>query len=338
MESKDPDEPNLPSRLDSPPSDLAPAAGPPPSVFRFGYHGEGTAFFLVLLKNILLTLVTAGIYAAWAKTNRRRYIWSHIELDGQRLGYTGTGKEIFIAYLKVGVFYLLFFVLPMAAGKATPGFQVVVQVLLGVTVLVLMPFAIYWSRAYLLSRTVWRAVRFGLVRGAREYAFAAIRGGLLTLVTLGFYGPFMINSLKKIMIDNTRYGTERFHYDGVGREVFWISLKGFLLTIVTLGIYSFWMQAELQRYYFAHTTFAGARGRLELTGGDLLTLFLLNVVATTMTFGVAFPWAATYSLRRVLGAISFEGRIDFAAIGQNAALAGAGGDALAGALDVGLGI
>ena len=64
---------------------LAPSLPAEPQSFRFGFHGEGGAFFLVLLKNVLLTLVTFGIYAAWAKTNRRKYIWSNVEIHGQRL-------------------------------------------------------------------------------------------------------------------------------------------------------------------------------------------------------------------------------------------------------------
>ena len=57
-----------------------------------------------------------------------------------------------------------------------------------------------------------------------------------------------------------------------------------------------------------------------------------------MTLGLAFPWVAVWSLRRVAERVTFEGMIDFAAIAQRTVAAGAGGDALADALDVGLGV
>jgi uncharacterized membrane protein YjgN (DUF898 family) len=307
--------------------------------YRFSYHGEGGAFFVLLLKNILLTILTLGIYAAWAKTNRRKYIWSNVELYGQRLKYTGTGNELFIAYLKLVGFYLIFLGVPALVTAATDkAIGSIVQIVLALGVIVLIPFAVYWSRRYLLSRTQWRGIRFCLVEGAGDYAKTFIGGYFLTLLTIGIYGPFWINNLQRIMTNNTRLGSEPFHYDGVGKELFWITLKGFLLTIITLGIYSFWMQAALGRYYFAHTSFGGARGRSDITGGFLLKITLLNIVGLTLTLGLAFPWISTYTLREVLGRISFDGFIDFDAITQRAELAGAGGDALADALDVGLGV
>lgn len=315
---------------------VAPAAS---ESYRFSYHGEGGAFFVLLLKNILLTILTLGIYAAWAKTNRRRYIWSNIELYGQRLKYTGTGKELFIAYLKLLAFYVVFLVVPFAIGQAL-GTQVgtVVQIAMGLAVVVLIPFAIYWSRRFLLSRTQWRGIRFGLVEGAGPYAKAFIGGYLLTILTLGIYGPFWMNDLQRIMTDRSRLGSEPFHYDGVGKEMFWICLKGFLLTLVTLGIYGFWWQAAMNRYTIGHTTFSGARGRSEITGGFLFLISLLNVLGLTFTLGLAFPWIATYTLSEVLRRITFEGSIDFEGITQRAHVEGAGGEALADALDVGLGV
>ena len=40
----------------------------------FQYHGDGGSLFVLLLKNVLLTLITLGIYLPWAKTARRQYL------------------------------------------------------------------------------------------------------------------------------------------------------------------------------------------------------------------------------------------------------------------------
>jgi uncharacterized membrane protein YjgN (DUF898 family) len=315
-----------------------PAAAPASQTYRLAYHGDGTAFFLLILKNVFLTLITLGIYTPWAKTERRKYIWSHVELDGRRFVYTGTGGELFRGYLKVVLAYAVFLGVPAAVGLASREGQLVVQFLLTIGFLILLPFAIYWSRAYLYSRTSFRGIRFGLAPGAGEYAGAAIGGYFLTFLTLGIYGPYWINNLWTVMTNRTRFGTESFHYDGNGTDVFWIYFKGTLLSIVTLGIYWFWMQAELQRYYFSHVTFADARGRCELTGGHFFTLFLLNLFGTTLTLGIAFPWITTYSLRVLLSTITFEGSIDFSSILKGASLGSATGDAMADVLDVDLGL
>src|SRR5436190_23866345 len=66
-----------------------------------GYSGQGADFFVLILKNVFLTLITLGIYAAWARTGRRRFIWRHMEVGGSPLEYTGTGGELFVGYLKL---------------------------------------------------------------------------------------------------------------------------------------------------------------------------------------------------------------------------------------------
>jgi uncharacterized membrane protein YjgN (DUF898 family) len=178
-----------------------------------------------------------------------------------------------------------------------------------------------------------------LVPGAKQYMRTFLLGFLLMVITLGLYSPVLQNNLRKQMTDNTRLGSEPFRYDGVSKEVFWIWFKGVLLSLVTLGIYSFWMQARLMRYYLEHTHFSQARGSSRLSGGDLFVIFLVNLFGTTLSLGIAFPWLITYTLRTVLERVSFEGEIDFQRITQDPSLRGsAGGDALAGALDVGLGI
>jgi uncharacterized membrane protein YjgN (DUF898 family) len=317
---------------------LVPAHVEVPRSYRFSFFGEGGPLFFLLLKNVLLTIVTLGIYAAWAKTNRRKFVWSNVELFGHRFVYTGTGEEIFIGYLKVLGCYAVFIGAVTLAGLVSKDMQLVVQTVLIIPFVILVPFAIYWSRAYLLSRTTWRGIRFSLTPGAGPFVKAFVVGYFLTLLTLGIYAPIWNNKLRRILTNNTRFGNVAFQYDGDGEEVFWLSVKGVLLTIVTLGIYAFWFEASLQRYYFNHTTFSGARGRFTITGGTLLKLFLINVLGTTLTLGLAYPWISVYTMRTMLGHLSFEGLIDFSGITQNAAIGDAGGDALANALDVGLGI
>jgi uncharacterized membrane protein YjgN (DUF898 family) len=302
------------------------------------YHGDGTSLFGLLIKNFFLTLLTLGLYYPWAKTERRRYMWSHTELAGHRLVYTGTGVELLTGYLKVAAAYVVFFGTPMIAGAVSKKLQVALQLALFVVIFAIVPFAIYWSRAFLLSRTRWRGVSFGLGGSAKVYAKAFIGGTVLSVLTLGLYSPYLQNNLQRILTSNTRFGTERFGYDGQGGELFRIWIKGVLLSIVTLGIYSFWLSAALQRYRFEHTTFMGARGRLDVTGGLLLKLFLIHVLGTTLTLGIAFPWIITHVLRTVLERTSFVGPVDLARVAASPSETSAVAEGVADALGVDLGI
>ena len=313
--------------------------GPPLGArHRLSFHGTGSSLFLLILKNVLLTIITLGIYAPWAATERRKYVWQNAEFHGQRFIYGGTGLELFWGYLKVLVGYAVFLGVPALVRQVSPDVANVVQIAFALGLLALIPFAVYWSRAYLLSRSTWRGIHFSMEPGARSFARTFLVGYLLSVVTLGLYMPVWLNKLRKITTDRSRFGSHAFSYDGDDFEVWVMSMKGFLLSIVTLGIYYFWFRAELSRYQLEHTRFGRARGRLDLTGGDVLKFTVIYLLGTTLSLGLAFPWVATYVLRSVLERTSFEGHIDFAAITQSEARGDATGDGLADAMDVGLSI
>jgi uncharacterized membrane protein YjgN (DUF898 family) len=311
---------------------------PAPAGWRYhmAFHGTGGGLFGLILKNVLLTLLTLGVYAAWATTARRKYVWQNVEFHGQRLVYHGTGRELFSGYLKLIAGYVVFLAVPALLRRVSPTLGMIVQMAMVVGLLGLVPFAVYWSRAYLLSRTTWRGIRFSMEPGAGPFARTFLVGYVLTILTLGLYGPVWLNRLRKVSIERSRFGSRAFRYDGSDSEVWKISIKGMLLSVLTLGIYYFWYIAELSRYETQHTYFDGARGRLDVSGVDILKLTLLYLFGTTLTLGLAFPWLATYALRFMFERLSFEGPIDFAAIAQVEARGNAAGDGLADVMDLGL--
>jgi uncharacterized membrane protein YjgN (DUF898 family) len=327
---------------------LAPTAGPPfaPPVgvpgsdetLRFSYQGTGGDLFLLALKNVFLTLVTLGIYAPWARTAKREFLWRQTDVGGHRLEYTGTGKELFIGYLKVLAGYLVLIGLPNLIARQAPALGGVLKLMGVIAIFVLLPYALYWSRRYLLSRTRWRGIRLGLGGDAGQFARAFFKGTLLTIVTLGFYGPIMNNRLHGILVRNTRCGSMAFSYDGDDNRAFVIGVRGFFLSLVTLGIYYFWYAAQLQRFRVANTRFGGAVGAFDISAGLLFKLLMVNLFGNALTLGLAFPWTATYTLRQTLSRLTFVGPIDYAQIIQQSSVGNAAGDALGGALGVELGV
>jgi uncharacterized membrane protein YjgN (DUF898 family) len=332
------DSPMLSSPTQSPVAAATHTTSGSPTV-RFAYRGSGMPLFALMLKNMLLSLVTLGIYLAWAKTERRTYLWQNIEVHGHRLRYHGTGKELFFGYLKVVLGYLVFMGVPLAVGAiAGKTAGSITQVLLALALLPLIPFAIWGSRRYLLSRTSWRGVHMRLEGSGTEFAKTLGLGYLLTIVTFGFYAPIWFNRIHRVMVNASGIGTKSFDYRGEDKVAFRMGVKGFFLSIITLGIYSFWYQAELARFQIGNTWFDGAKGEIDITGGDMFKLTLLQIFGLTFSLGLAFPWIMTYSLQFMLERIRFAGPIDFAHIYQTTGSGSAAADGLADALDVGLGL
>nr|HPQ96582.1 DUF898 family protein [Thiolinea sp.] len=66
-----------------------PPAGTRPATTRHGFEftGSGSEYFRIWITNILLTLLTLGIYSAWAKVRTRRYFYGNTLLDGSSFEY-----------------------------------------------------------------------------------------------------------------------------------------------------------------------------------------------------------------------------------------------------------
>ncbi len=310
------DSTGLPDGAASPDGAAAPA-GTPAQKYALRFHGSGTSFFLIFLKNVLLTLLTFGFYLAWAKTERRKYVWQNFEFHDQHVRYTGTGKELFKGYLVVALAYLIFFGSSYLAGRVSARLQTTVEIGFGIAIFMVIPSIIYRAHGYLYNRTNWRGIRFGLEPQNGEYTRAFLLGYLFTVLSFGLYLSIMTNRLYRTMTNNTRFGTLEFLYTGTDREVWRMGVSAFFLSILTLGLYYPWYLAKIAKYRGRHTRIGpGAFLSYQVTGGDFLRLFLLNLWGSTLTLGIAFPWIAMYSLRYMAQRVYVEGSIDFENIEQ----------------------
>jgi uncharacterized membrane protein YjgN (DUF898 family) len=142
------------------------------------YDGTMGAVAGITFINAVLTFATLGIYRFWGKTRLRRYLWSRIDVFGDRLEYSGTGLELFLGFLVAMAFLLPVFAIPVLVQVAYPlDFEVqgVTEALFTLIILFLIQVAIFRARRYRLTRTRWRGIRGG------QSGSAFIYGTLLAL-------------------------------------------------------------------------------------------------------------------------------------------------------------
>lgn len=72
------------------------SAGSTPVEYRFRFTGTGREYFSIWIVNLLLSILTLGIYSAWAKVRREQYFHRNTLLDEQPFDYTGNPKSILI--------------------------------------------------------------------------------------------------------------------------------------------------------------------------------------------------------------------------------------------------
>src|SRR6201992_900386 len=60
------------------------------------FTGTGGEYFGIWIVNLLLTVITFGIYSAWAKVRRLQYFYRHTELAGSSFDFHGSPRRILI--------------------------------------------------------------------------------------------------------------------------------------------------------------------------------------------------------------------------------------------------
>ena len=298
-------------------------------IYPFSFLGSGGTLFGIQIVNLLLIIVTLGIYYFWAKARVRTYTWSQVDFNGDRLAYHGTGKEVLIGWLKaVVIFGIPFYALqniPAIMGAPTP--LIIAGTLISfVIIAIFVPVATVGSRRYRLSRTSLRGIRFSFRGKWPEYAkiFLSCSGGLI--LTLGFYMPYYVMRRQTFLMEKGYYGNEKFGFDGKGKDLIGSYILAVILMIPTLFISLLWYSYKITNYTWNHTSFGTARFKSTITFGGIIGLFLVNILILICTLGFGAPWAKVRTLRYYLEHLTLEGKLDLSAIVQDAQEASAFGE------------
>jgi hypothetical protein len=182
------------------------------------FAGRRGTLFRLALKTSVLTVLTLGLYRFWMRTRLRRYTWSSIAPGGHPLEYAGEPMEKLLGFL-VAVVMLAFYIgvvnlVLMFASYALFNGYGWAYALSFLGILPLIFFAQYRARRYVLARTRWRGIRFGVEPGAWGYARCAMLWWLATIVTLGLLWPRKDFALEKYRTDRTFFGEARMVQEG----------------------------------------------------------------------------------------------------------------------------
>jgi len=302
------------------------------------FYGTGGDLFGIQMVNMLLTIVTLGVYYFWGKVKVRQYILSQTEFEGDRFTYHGTGKELLLGFLKASVLFfiplILLNIVPDIIGSTVV--KIIAVILTYLLLILFIPYAMVGARRYRLSRTSWRGIRFSLRGKMWEFMKLFMWGSFLTTITLGLYYPIFETRRYGFLISHSYFGNQNFNFKGTGRELFGPYLLALLLVLPTLGLYWFWFLARKQRYFWEHTSFDTLRFRSTVTGRSLLNLVIGNFILIIITLGVAFPWILVRRVRFACDYLVPEGPLALEKIRQEAQAASATGEALGGFMDAGL--
>lgn len=147
------------------------------------FTGSGSEYFRIWIINLLLLVVTLGLYWPWAKVRRLRYFWGNTLVDGDPLGFHGNPRQMFKGWMLVGVLFGLY--------NWASNFSPVAGVLAFVLLAALWPALWRSSMIFRMANTSWRGLRFRFLGSARDAYFAHLPPflALLPVVLLGLARP-----------------------------------------------------------------------------------------------------------------------------------------------------
>jgi len=274
----------------------------PESAFEF--TGTWREFLPIALTNLLLTIVTLGIYRFWAKARERRYLWSRTRFIDDSLEWTGTGKEMFIGFVVVMAVLLpvglgLQFVLQALAlrGQALAAALLVFALYGGFFYLI--GVARFRALRYRLSRTWWHGIRGGSDDGGWEFGLKYVGKTIAGAILFGLLVPWSMVSL----------WNDRWNRMSFGQNAFEAHAS-------TDGLFGRWLLIYLVPIIGGVVMMIGFAGAMAgMAGGGDPTMAFGTIVLAVIGFYLAFILVTLsyYALfyRQVAAATSVAG-IDFA--------------------------
>ena len=277
------------------------------------FTGAAGEYFRIWIVNLCLSVLTLGIYSAWAKVRRKRYFYGCTLLEGAAFEYLGNP----VAILKGRIIVVVAF----GAYALLKEVHWLMGVALFFAVALALPWVIQRALQFNARNSTHRNVRFGF-RGTKMDVFAVLLiGALLVPITFGLGYPFYLAMKRRIFVENSSYGNQSFSFSASVGDYYLVAMKlslaffGFLLgSLITFGIGLLPLYLLLRAY--AETSFARLSWRNTQLGpirfdcgwttGGLFGLYLLNTLGVIVSFGLLVPWAAIRSARYKLERITLQ--------------------------------
>ena len=288
---------------------------------RITFHGSNMQYLGLALYNLLLTVLTLGLYYPWAKSAIRKFLWQETEIDGSRFDWHGTGKEMFRGFIKAYLFLGFFFLLINFGPMFLPPSSVVWVVLFSyLVILAFVPLAIHGAMRYRLSRTSFRGIHFGYRGDLKEFYGKVSLDFLFTILTLGIYGYWLQINARRYVMKHSRFGDVSAKFNATGGDFLGLAIVQGLLVAVTIYIYTPWALINFYKFYIENTGLE-QNGKTyylksDARGGDFLWVLLKSAFITIISLGLASPIASLWIHKFYIESISLSGEFDFDAIQQ----------------------
>lgn len=320
-----------------------PSAAQAPSTYTapVEFTGKSGEFFGIWIVNVLLSIVTLGIYSAWAKVRTLQYFYGNTAIDGHRFSYLATPLQILkgrlLAVALFAAYTLVVSLFPIAG------------MMFVLVMLFLFPWLINQGLRFNLRMSSYRNVRFSFAGSYGEAFMCFIVLPFVGALTLYLAMPWVLSKIDEYIHSNVKYGDKPLNvhlktgeYYITALLVVAVSIIGFGLIGVVFGasvaggmsrgeganpaefinvasillivgymlfisVISAIYKARIRNHIFNNCEFEGlTKFKSDVRIMPFAILMLVNTLAIIFTLGLAFPWAKIRLARFMAAATELE--------------------------------
>ena len=295
------------------------------------FTGNASDYFGIWIVNLLLSIVTLGIYSAWAKVRRKKYFYQNTLIDGVGFDYHANP----IAILKGRVIAFVLFVIYNLVAQANP----VLGALLFLLLLLVVPWLVVRGLTFNARNTSHRGLRFDFKGRYAEVAKIFVVYPMLVLFSLGLAYPWWVQRINRVLVNGHRFGLSAFDCTATVGGFYRIYLKllgilfglsvlvalllgagikpmlamqqasaaelsmvfiifgaGLCYLFVLAGIGAY-VKTRTSNLVWNHTQLEHVQFVSTQRMRDVMWLYATNIVALVFTLGLATPWAQIRLMR-----------------------------------------
>ncbi len=295
------------------------------------FEGSGVEYFKIWLSNLVLTIITLGIYGPWAKVRRERYFLGSTYLAGHSFDFTANPVDILKGRLIV-------FAAIVVLG-ITESLSALLHSLTLLSFLIVVPWVITKAIKFKARYTVFRGVPFLFSGTTGETARHFIGYRLLGFLTLGLLYPWARFKERGYLVNKLHYGGTPFGFHGTVGSFYKAYLIVAGLVLFAFGIFALFgylngglgrgmlvfvavlvpvallfaplaVNALLSLATWNHVTLGGHQVNYTVTVGGLLWIMFSNLLLFIVTLGLATPFLKVRLYRYKVENLFLEGPAD----------------------------
>lgn len=316
-------------------SDAVGAEVPPPRQVEprnrlpFEFTGTAGEYFRIWIVNVLLSILTLGIYSAWAKVRTKTYFCRHTRVDGTSFDYHADPRRILMGRIIIGVFFAALFL--------SQYYSLVAYGVLLCGLFLMMPWLTIKALSFNARYSSFRNVRFSFLGRLPEAFWVQCGLPILSILSLGVLGPYADWRFRRFLAANHRYGTQPFTFKAAAYSFYVMYVCAIALTLVCIlglmmvvfvvafavafatggmrqdvpppaegetmyyfvgaAIYlmmlipAVYLRANTANLFYSQTSLGDHRFRSQQRTLALFWIYLSNIVAIFCSLGLLVPWA-----------------------------------------------